>query len=791
MQQLLRAIGVDSLLFEHWDQARLGVSHPEILLLGLALVPLAGWVLHRRHRASLASTPAWTLRWLTTLRLTLLVLMILVISGPQIVIDTQVPQRPYVAVVIDASRSMALPVGRFVDDKIRQGVLRALAEPAERQVAGAEQLQSLETISRLESARRALSLAGPPLWATLKKTFDVQLQLLADELAPVITPPGEELGLLDSVEGTGRRTLLGTALATILDAAADRPVSGIIVISDGQNTGGISLAQAAFVARRRAVPIITVPVGADGRPKDVALVDVFSPGVVSKGDTAQISVAIESAEYDGQVVAVTLQTGKTVLDAKQLQLDARERQHLDFSFKAHEVGVWALRVVVDALPEEVVEANNAETTMIRVTDEKLRALLVDGQPRWDYRFLRNALTRDPGVELRTLLEVDAEKQSAGQGLLPRTDEDYARLDVVILGDVSPRLMTTGQQKSLAKAVRQQGLGLIVQVGPRHMPHHYLGQPIESLLPVAITSAAGVSAPGYEAFRLQARLGSAGREVIHFYDDARRNQEIWQSMPPFFWCGAAERAKPAATVLLENATGRTAFGPRPILALHQAGEGTVLYVGVDSTWRWRQNVGDRYFYKVWGQALRLVARGGPGRQRRTTLEALPLKLAPSETVQLSLDLGTQERIPQSSEPVHLCVSRASLDGGPTERVRLNPDPRRATRFEGSYRSQSPGRYRVAYDSSSGLVETEFLVVESQEEYRRPHVDRQALETLANASGGRLLELDELDQIPGLLKGETRYRRLRCQQPLWDNWLVLILIAVLYCADVGIRRALGFA
>jgi hypothetical protein len=31
------------------------------------------------------------------------------------------------------------------------------------------------------------------------------------------------------------------------------------------------------------------------------------------------------------------------------------------------------------------------------------------------------------------------------------------------------------------------------------------------------------------------------------------------------------------------------------------------VGTDSTWLWRRNVGDRFFYRFWGQAVRFVAR----------------------------------------------------------------------------------------------------------------------------------------------------------------------------------------
>ena len=47
--------------------------------------------------------------------------------------------------------------------------------------------------------------------------------------------------------------------------------------------------------------------------------------------------------------------------------------------------------------------NNKRAFLVRVTRDKLRVLLVAGQPSWDERFLRAFFKRDPAIDLISLL----------------------------------------------------------------------------------------------------------------------------------------------------------------------------------------------------------------------------------------------------------------------------------------------------------------------------------------------------------------------------------------------------
>ena len=300
-----------------------------------------------------------------------------------------------------------------------------------------------------------------------------------------------------------------------------------------------------------------------------------------------------------------------------------------------------------------------------------------------------------------------------------------------------------------------------------MPHAFLKAPIEPLFPMLFDPGPGRLAPGYEAYRLD--LTPAGRtsEVTRLYDDDHRNDVQWSELPEFHWAANVARLKPGASALAVNRTLANDYGQIPMLALQRAGEGTVLFLATDSTWHWRQNVGDRYFYKFWGQAIRHVARR-PGGKDRIRLEASPLQTPPGEETTLTLTGNL-------SEPsVEVSIERSG--GMPSERttatlLRDENYQGSGSRYVGRTKNSKEGVFTATYAHAEPQASVDFAVLEGSEEFQHPEVNREALDALASATGGAVVGLHELDKIPPLLKGETSFRPLRKQQELWDRWFIL--------------------
>jgi hypothetical protein len=396
LTQLLSWIGVGDEILVRLDQAVLAFQRPGILWVGIAVLVPVGLFVVRRQRSNLATASPGLRAALNLTRVAILTLLVLVLAGPYLRIDYEIDKRPVVDLLFDASQSMRLPAGPFESANERDRLARILI-PATGANGAAEQTP-LDAMTRAGLVEAVVNASRERFGEPLTRRFDVRAYAFGREPLPVLVG-STALSLPELAEHDAGATHLGDALGRALDDAAGRPVAGIFVFSDGQNTGGRSPAEVAQVAARAGTPLFTVPAGSAARPKDVAVVDVFTSGLVAKGDTARVSVTVESQGFEARPVKVELRDGEILLDSRSLTLHDAEQQKIDLTFLAKEPEAKYLLVSIAPLPEEPqhLHGNNTDIAFVRVSDEKLRVLFADGLPRWDFRFVKNAIRRDQGL----------------------------------------------------------------------------------------------------------------------------------------------------------------------------------------------------------------------------------------------------------------------------------------------------------------------------------------------------------------------------------------------------------
>jgi hypothetical protein len=379
---------------------------------------------------------------------------------------------------------------------------------------------------------------------------------------------------------------------------------------------------------------------------------------------------------------------------------------------------------------------------------------------------------------------------------------WAEYHVVLLGDISPTLLPEAEQKALVAAVENDGLGLIVQCGNRHMPWDFVGGPLAAILPmtfdavpakqaeapadntIPVEALRGLQAPAFAPFRMIVTPTGATHPAFAITGNASQDRGLWSQMPEFYWAAAGSRLKPGATRLadIEMAGGKEKL---PILAEQVVGRGRVMVVGCDETFRWRRNVGDRVFYRFWGQALRHVARKQAADGQLSWLEVQPQSAEPGTPVTIDL-----YAVDESHEPLDQQAATVAVSGtGVKQTVQLERvgEP---GHFRGAWTPEKLGLLNIEYDNGKQKPLTATLeVASSHRELAQPDVDRETLSTLAEISGGEMIELPQLSDLPGRLAGEIVHQQRPYEDDLWDNWLTLLLLAGLYCTDVGIRRVLG--
>lgn len=758
---LLRTIGVPGEFSDHLDAVVLSIRHPYLLVIGLLTLPILGWWIYRRQRQTL-SAASWKLcATLTALRVLMAGLLLLIVADPFLSLDLRRIERPRVGILFDHSQSMFLPS------------------------------DASDGPTRIALAHDAVDSAAAEFLRPLQERFDVRMHGFGASLQEDAVPPA-------SAARAGSATHLGDAVQQFLQETGGGPVAGVVLFSDGRNTGGRAPLEAARTAANRGVPVFTVPTGDARRLRDLAVADVSAPPLVTIGDAVPVAVTLESHGFEGRSVSVELREGDRVFDRQEVVLREGEQQQLELTFDAKEPGAHYLAVVVPPQPEEpkYLHSNNQGRVFVRVTEEKLRVLLVEGLPRWDFRFLKNAMRRDAGLTGHAdsgpdiVLEAEWRRQAqvVQTRALPATEEELAWYHVVILGDASPRLLTPEFLALLGKAVRDRGLGLIVEAGPLSMPHAH-GEALLQLLPVRLQpSVPGVVAPVYRPFRLELSPEGATHDAMRFHGAPDRNRDLWNRLPPFYWCAAARRLTPGASALAWTSDADSPDGRQPVIATSLVGKGRTLFIGTDEMWRWRQNAGDRTFYRFWGQAIRHVARREDA-ERRSWLGVLPLVARPGEGVRLELMAFDSQGKPREEAARAVRVALGQNAG----EVELQSDAETPGRYTGQFVPSSAGEFLLTYSDERGVVaEARLLVLDDAEELRRPDLDRPTLEAMARASaGGRIVDIDALGSIPPLLHGEPRELRTHREAGLWDNGITLLVLVGLYALDVGLRRLGGLS
>src|SRR5262249_54670225 len=262
-------------------------------------------------------------------------------------------------------------------------------------------------------------------------------------------------------------------------------------------------------------------------------------------------------------------------------------------------------------------------------------------------------------------------------------------------DVSPQLLDAGFVALLEKGVREKGLGLFVQAGPLYMPHRP-PKALQELLPGrGQKGVAGRYPPRSAAFGGGRAPEGSRNGAMRLYDEPGRNQSAWANLPRYYWCAAAERPAPGATVLAYNPIA-TGYGKLPLIAHHYAGQGRVLFVGTDETFRWRQNVGERFFYRFWGQATRFLARRDSAGGKKGWIEVRAHRAQPGEVAEVELtarDAGGKALL----EP-KLFVD--VVGAGKKTQVDVTPDPLVPGRYTGRFTPAAAGEHTVSWTPPDG-------------------------------------------------------------------------------------------
>lgn len=737
-----------TLKFDHIPPTVLSVALWTVAtVLGFAVLVLTYRGISRR---SGGRALAW---WLFALRGAGLAALWLMIARPAWEGERTRTEPGRVAVVLDNSVSMSLS-----------------------DAAGKERYrQAREAYERLKADAEARGLAVD--------LFDINGQPLAEVPA----------------QPTAERTDLARAVSEVNGRTKSRPMSGIVLLSDGaDNSGRTDFRDLADSP----VPVFTAGFSreTDATVLDLAVKKPQAPQRVMVNNDVSVDVPVSKTGPATKAV-VSLKRGSEVVASQEVEFPAGPGElarTVSLKFKPSQAGSFIYTAAV-ATPEgaelrEQLLINNAATFPLQVDGEPIRVTYLEGAMRYEFKFLKARLEDDPDVQLfARLRKLNPEVAALRPGGDDLTAERLKSTDVVILGDMEGKYLTPAEYDALLKWLDGKNRALLVLGGYAGFgPDGWRTTPLAGALPVVPADAEPFQHEG--AFVPALTDDGRRHPAFAFTGDRVKDEQLWNETARLDGVSVVQRAKPGATVLAVHPDFAVNGSPAVVMAYQNYGGGKVMAVLADTTWKWSRvprliGRSDTMYARFWSQLVRWLAG-------RTIDENRPLLTVSADATGTEPGKPVTVRVTRQPRP-DVDFSKAELTAevrGPAGEVRLplagssaNPEE-----FTALFTPPAGGRYelgaRLSVDGKLVANQSaELLVQGSALELADPRADPRPLEAIASATGGVFVEVPQAASLAEKLPKKERRRVATERLEFWDSPLLFLFFLGAVTTEWVLRRA----
>jgi uncharacterized membrane protein len=675
---------------------------------------------------------------------------------PVLNISTVLPQESYMAVVIDNSASMNIK-----DDG---------------QVSRSEQLTK--------------QFEATNFFKRLTDKFKVRIYRFDRE--------AERIERADQMTYAGTRTRLESATDLLQQELGTVPLSGVVLITDGVDNASKQWTQSLARLETREIPVHTVGVGSDNITRDAEITKVTAPRTSLKESTAVVDVSYRSHGFRGRKATMYIRENGTLLKSEQVTLPADgevAETSVDLPVKNEGTRLFSfsLQAQDDRIPE-----NNTLDALVEIKNDHPQILYIEGEPRWEFKFLRRAIQDDPNLRLVTLLRssqnkfyrqgIDKEEMLA-EGF-PKQREELFGYKGLIFGSIESTFFTPEQLKMVVDFVSNRGGGFMMLGGRNSFAGgRYENSPIADILPVQMGSGDRTPIIG----RLKLAITDYGRThpLMRLSPDANANVKQWSDLPPLNDFNKTLEAKVGGIVLARGQTDQRGGDPI-LLAFQRYGRGRAMALASGSTWRWQMEMDaeDLTYEQFWKQTLRWLVNTSPDPIEINSDKDTYL---PGEAIRLYAEVSNKAFERMNNAKV---IAKVTNPDGITETVPLDWNGAGEGTYQAELNATAAGIYRVEVNATQGSQDlganrTSFQVQDRPVEFYNASLDTRLLESVAQSTGGQYYPLSELGDLPDdaqYVEGKTSFTE---QKELWDVPFLFMLLCMTLGGEWFWRKRKGLA
>jgi hypothetical protein len=800
----------------------LGVDHPlppGTTRLDLTALPEGGMALVLAAAAAVIFVLVWSLPirekpelsrprrvWLTFLRTLVLLALGTMLVEPVLISSHRETLRSHLPIIVDDSESMRF-ADPYTDDALATEFAAALKLHS---ASGKSPVDRLRETPRIDLARSALAEQLKPLGVGRDVfLYDLESAAKTGTAGPAKPKP------LEKIEPKRTVSPLGDALRGALAAHRGRPIAGIVLVTDGRSNAGEDPLRVAEVAARLNVPIFPIAAGGEEGPRNVRVADIEASPVVFARDPMTLGVVVEArglrdAEADLILEQRTNSGAWETVNTQRIALgEDGVLKRITYQLVPKVIGQFEYRARVEDAGPELTRDDNQASAAVRVVRQQIRVLLIAGEASPEVQFLRNALQRDQQVEFSSWLQhADPGYRQSGDKPIVRLPNDAAELgqyDAILLIDPDMRSLGPQWPELITNFVGKEGGGLIFIPGELYSQQLFDADDTSDtsagrwtkILPVVrdaglFRTEAEVRLATQKTYGIELTPEGRGDPIFAFNPDPIRNRAILASLPGMYWSFPVTRARPGATVLARHGDPRmqNQYGRQVLLASQLYGPGRTVFLGFDSSYRWRF-LSEDYFDGFWA---RLIDRVGRNKALGGRFPFL-VNLGKSEyRVGDRVDVGVRFTETAAVAEASGIAAELEVEGQPPEPLvfeRAADDP---AVLNATFSADRAGAYTLRITPATGaeagagtrVSTTTFRVEPPQREIDEPALNRGLLSDLARMTGGKVLNVPDLSKLDSLITLREVTRTIEERDELWDAPLLYAIIILGLTAEWVSRK-----
>lgn len=579
----------------------------------------------------------------------------------------------------------------------------------------------------------------------------------------------------------------------------------LLLFTDGRHNQGDSPLDLLNRWPQERAPVWIVGMGSSAPPPRMTITQITTPEELFRSDRLEGILELRDNRPAGEAWQLSVRLDGAGADirplwTRRLVSDGQGARDISFGFPLEPVvkslmargpqgGLADETVDTLAVPLvfEVQPASGEQATfpgwqqrrLVGVTTRRQRVLLLDSRSRWETRYLRNALERDPRWDVDAFLMKPRQSpewfaQQNAPRPFPETPESWLDYDLVITGEIEANAQGVASLRFLREAVERGGTGWIVIDGQRDTWRRSEFASLREMFPVQRQPTASVQLPGGGDWKPVVVERASGLGALQLGDGSpASNRSTWDRLPGLVNI-VPVRLLPGAESLvdLQRAAARL-----PLLTTRLYGGGRVVHLASDETWRWRYEVADEIHQRLWNQLARFAMRlPFAVRNDYAALDSGPVTVTTGTAVPVRALLRDSSGLPTDASLVRAVASR---DGRIVSSVALVTDPTLPGLFQGQWDSLPPGTYTIRLEATGFppaalALETrvEVVAVPTAEELDVTR-DEAMLRQIAEQTGGLYVPEERVEEMWDKIALESTGRVVENETEVWQSgwWLAL--------------------